>query len=98
MSDGLSFEQFVALDDCVAIGPVAKDLEVVDILNNLRPANDNDVDIENEDDYPLNTPVPSFHTAISYLETVMNFIRTLPCSEKQSQSVSEPQDFWQSVS
>ena len=71
-----------------------KGSEVDDILNILHPASDNDVDIENDDnEYPLNIPAPSFDTAVSCLETVMKYVRTLPCSEKQSQSVSELQDF-----
>ena len=52
---------------------------------------DDDVDIEDEDEH--NGPAPSFDTASSCLDIVMEFLRTLPCSEKQSQSVREFQDF-----
>ncbi|KAI6661981.1 Tigger transposable element derived 6-like protein [Oopsacas minuta] len=94
VSDGLSFEDFVALDDGVAIGPGANSLEIDDILNSLQPPSDDDVDIENDDnEYPLNIHVPSFDTVVSCLDTVMKFLRTLPCSEKQIQSVSELQNF-----
>ncbi|KAI6651873.1 Tigger transposable element-derived protein 4-like [Oopsacas minuta] len=94
VSDGLSFEDFVALDDGVAIGPGANGLEIDDILNSLHPLSDDDVDIENDDnEYPLNIHVPSFDTIVSCLDTVMKSLRTLPCSEKQIQSVSELQNF-----
>ncbi|KAI6661427.1 Tigger transposable element-derived protein 6-like [Oopsacas minuta] len=94
VSDGLSFEDFVVLDDGVAIGPGANGLEIDDILNSLHPPSDNDVDIKNDDnEYPLNIHVPSFDTVVSCLDTVMKFLRTLPCSEKQIQSVSELQNF-----
>ena len=44
---------------------------------------------ENDDnEYPLNISTPSFDTAVSSIETVMKFVRTLPCSEKQSQSAN----------
>ena len=96
VSDGLSFDDFVALDDGVAIGPGAEGLEVDDILNILYPEvlPDEEVNIEDEDeeDKP-NLPAPSFDTAATCLDTVMKFLRTLPCSEKQSQSVRELQDF-----
>ncbi|KAI6654504.1 Tigger transposable element-derived protein 4-like [Oopsacas minuta] len=94
VSDGLSFEDFVALDDGAAIGPGANGLEIDDILNSLHPPSDDDVDIENDyNEYPLNIHVPSFDTVVSCLDTVMKFLRTLPCSEKQIQSVSELQNF-----
>ena len=37
VSDGLTFDDFVALDDGVAIGPGAEGIEVDDILNILHP-------------------------------------------------------------
>ena len=43
MSDGLSFENFVALDDGVAIGPGANGLEIDDILNSLHPPSDDEM-------------------------------------------------------
>ena len=36
---------------------------------------------------------PSFDTAVSVLDTALKFLRTLPCSEKQCQSVRELQNF-----
>ena len=94
VSDGLSFEEFVALDDGVAIGPGANRLEIDDILNSLHPPSNDDVDIDNDDNkYSFNIHAPSFDTAVSCLDTVMKFFRTLPCLEKQIQSVSELQNF-----
>ncbi|KAI6650731.1 hypothetical protein LOD99_7782 [Oopsacas minuta] len=58
VSDGLSFEDFVALDDGVAIGPGANGLKIDDILNSLHPPSDDDVNIENDDnEYPPNIHV-----------------------------------------
>ena len=84
VSDGLSFEDFVALDD------VANGLEIDDILNSLHALSDDEND---DNEYSLNIHAPSFDTAISCLDTVMKFFRTLPCSEKQIQSVGELQNF-----
>ena len=86
VSDGLSFYDFVAVDDGVAVGPGAGGLKVDDILNILHPEvfADDDVDIEDEDE--PNQPAPSFDTAVSCLDNVMKFLRTLPYSVKQSVS------------
>ena len=94
VSDGLSFEDFVALDDGVAIGPGANSLEIDAILYSLHPPSDVNLDIENDDnEYSLNIHAPSFDTAVSCLDTVMKFFHTLPCSKRQIQSVSELQNF-----
>ena len=96
VSDGLTFDDFVALDDGVAIGPGAEGIEVDDILNILHPEvlADDDADIvDDKDEDELNPPAPSFDTAVSCLDTALKFLRTLPCSEKQCQSVRELQDF-----
>ena len=96
MSDGLTFDDFVALDDGVSIGPGAEGIEVDDILNILHPEvlADDDADIvDDKDEDELNTPAPSFDTAVSCLDTASKFLRTLPCSEKECQSVRELQDF-----
>ena len=95
VSDGLSFEDFVALDDGVAIGPGANGLEIDDFFNSLHPPSDDEND---DNEYSINIHAPSFDTAISCLDTVMKFFRILACSEKQIQSVSELQISWQKVS
>ena len=94
MSDGLTFYDFVALDDGVAIGPGAEGIEVDDILNILHPEvlADDKADVMDDED-ELNLPVPSFDTSVSCLDTALKFLRTIPCSEKQCQSVRELQDF-----
>ena len=57
MSDGLSFEDFVALDDGVAIGPGANGL-VIDLNSLHPPSDDDDVDIENDDnEYSLKSHI-----------------------------------------
>ena len=94
--DGLTFDDFVALDDGVAIGPGAEGIEVDDILNILHPEvlPDGEADVmDDEDEDELNLPAPSFDTAVSYLDTALKFLRTIPSSEKQCQSVRELQDF-----
>ena len=96
VSDGLIFDDFVALDDGVAIGPGSEGIEVDDILNILHPEVlvDDDADIvDDKDEDELNPPAPSFDTAVSGLDTALKFLRALPCSEKQCQSVRELQDF-----
>ena len=96
VSDGLSFEDFVALDDGeIAIGPGANGLEIDDFFNSLHPPSDDEND---DNEYSINIHAPSFDTAISCLDTVMKFFRILACSEKQIQSVSELQISWQKVS
>ncbi|KAI6647708.1 hypothetical protein LOD99_8549 [Oopsacas minuta] len=59
VSDGLSFEDFVALDNGVAIGLGASGRKIDDILNSPHSPSDDDVDIENDGNkYPLIIHVP----------------------------------------
>ena len=44
-----------------------------------------------DNEYPLNITNQSIDTAVLSLETVMKFVRTFPCSEKQIHSVCELQ-------
>ena len=92
MSNGLSFDDFVAVDNGVAVGPGAEGLGVDDILNILRSEvfADDDVDIEDEDE--PNQPAASFDTVVSCLDT-FEVLAHPPCLKKQSQSVLELQDF-----
>ena len=56
MSDGLSFEEFVAVDDGVVIGPGARGLEIDDILNILHPASVNNIGVGNGPAGPSGRP------------------------------------------
>ena len=94
MGLALTFDDFVALDNGVAIGPCAEGIEVDDILDIPHPEvlEDDDayiVDHKHVDE--LNPPVPSLDTCL-LLDTALKFSRTLSCSEKQYQSVRELKD------